>query len=101
MKSNKDIVAGLIKEYKGDDLAGYIAKNLEMIETVKDNTMKIYRAREETKVTYNRQLAAILKDEKAIQSRCRHLDITYHGDPAGGSDSHTRCNHCQAVLEDL
>ena len=39
-------------------------------------------------------LAAIEHEKQKVFKSCDHLDSTYHGDPAGGSDSFTRCNIC-------
>ncbi len=49
------------------------------------------RAEERRRVTADQTLRSTLAE---IQSKCPHLETTFYGDPAGGSDSHTSCDLC-------
>lgn len=43
---------------------------------------------------YDDMVLAMNGRRKVNQARCKHWFSTYHGDPAGGSDSQDVCNSC-------
>ena len=55
---------------------------------------------QETAITkkHREDLAELQKERVAIQMNCEHYESTFHPDAAGGSDSHTTCNICDAEL---
>jgi len=90
----KKIIQDFISAYNGvelaNDLCTYIEK-LESIETKIKRLRQDYRAAEEV---YKRRREELKKQEKEIQNTCPHSETTYHGDPAGGSDSYSTCDIC-------
>lgn len=65
------------------------------IERIRDTIRRRYAA---AKQQYSEEIAAIDAHVSDMHARCKHWSKTYHGDPSGGSDSHTTCDICGAEL---
>lgn len=48
------------------------------------------------KEKYDEDLDRLKKKKAKIEKQCDHPDVSFHGDPSGGSDSHEECNVCGA-----
>jgi hypothetical protein len=76
----------------------WIEEEWAKAEKVGDAIIALRRRREDEA---RRHAAAVKEIEAAVadcQRVCVHDHTTFHGDPAGGSDSHTTCDLCGAIV---
>lgn len=76
------------------NLAAFIVDVLNREEqTLKSReSLRVARAKE---IDRHKQAMAKFDEQlEDLQIECSHWETTYHGDPSGGSDSHTTCEIC-------
>lgn len=76
------------------NLGEYIAHVLDEEQKVKRRVATIQRARTAAQAEYHAQISRLDQELAEVQSECSHGDVTYHSDPAGGSDSYSACEIC-------
>lgn len=47
---------------------------------------------------HKRKIARLNAKMAEMRTKCQHKKCTYHGDPAGGSDSYHECDDCGKYL---
>lgn len=98
MYKEKEVFERLIKEYQGEDLAGYLTDSIRDINCIRNTLHSISCTRQRLLKEYEEALQELKKDELSIQKHCLHYSTTYFGDPAGGNDSWTQCDICGASV---
>jgi hypothetical protein len=90
-----ETIAKLFRGCRDDgEKSRLIERMLNEIETTKRRLLSYQenvRAEERRRVATDQTLRSTLME---IQSKCPHLETTFFGDAAGGSDSHTSCDLC-------
>lgn len=94
----KQTLEALIREFKGNDLALHLTTELEKIEQIEREITRIRNAKTREFEAHRQRMANLDTEISKIQEKCQHFSKTYHGDPAGGSDSFYRCDHCEKTL---
>lgn len=94
----KQVLERLIKDYKGDDLAGYVAGLVNEEERI-TKAMQLWhqecrRAEEKSKKEQER----LRKSLQEIRTACPHHERVYFGDPSGGNGSFWECSLCGEEL---
>lgn len=82
------------EEYNDESLPCFLYARLTNIQEIKRKicncNTEINNARKQCKDKIEK-----LKEEiKLIRKSCNHIDFSFYGDPAGGSDSFNKCNIC-------
>ena len=92
---SKDAIKKIVKDRPcAELLPDWLHECLFRVEQIQQqrNNVLVQISKEDDK--YLKALQDLRCTMQAVQSNCPHWDQTYHGDPAGGSDSHTICNIC-------
>jgi hypothetical protein len=91
---SKETMKGLIDSYKGDDLAGYLWNQQDEARKIRQQYVSIRDEREKLRRDHEKALKAMDSKDQLNEMNCKHWETTYHGDPAGGSDSFFECRFC-------
>lgn len=102
MTKNEQLYRRVVEEHENSDadisLAKYIAERMEEVDDVKSRVAGIERNRRKEQQKFDSALIKLKCDHAKVQETCPHLSTTYNADAAGGSDSHTKCDHCKKVI---
>jgi len=63
--------------------------------TVRKRILRVQRSKKDLQTVYDREMRRLDAEKADIQARCPHTEITYHGDPSGGSDGYYECTTCR------
>ena len=95
--TDERLIEAILKAKPPDEVdARWIANELRRIEQIQDRIIERERellAAEKRIAETKRRIAT---EKRVIQETCPHYSTRYCGDAAGGSDSFTRCNICDA-----
>ena len=91
---SKDTMKGLIDAYKGDDLADYLWNQQDSARKIRETCNQIRRDRDRLIKDYKEAMKLLDSKDRLNEMNCKHWETTYHGDPAGGSDSFFECRFC-------
>lgn len=72
----------------------WVVAEMERLNGIADSIRTLDAKIDAENKRHKNALAAIESEKQKVMKKCDHLDTTYHGDPAGGSDSFTQCNIC-------
>lgn len=90
----KQTIERLIRAYQGDDLAGYLAAELERERQLRSELDRLKIAEHDLWQQHNKARLELNAECVTLQKSCPHHETTYYPDPAGGSDSDTICDLC-------
>ena len=90
----KQTLKTLIDKYIGDDLAGYIYNQQMLVNNIVRQRQLLQDEQFKLNEEYHQDSNTIKQKLKDLQLTCPHLEYSYHGDPAGGSDSFNECRQC-------
>lgn len=92
----KPAVLDKIIARKPDDvvLTVWLSQELDRISTIRSRIAALKSNIETTKKRHQSELSTLNNGITLVQSDCKHEDLTYYPDAAGGSDSFHVCNIC-------
>jgi hypothetical protein len=96
--TDKELYKHLIDEYKGDDLAGHLAHQMQHIRETKASIASIKKEKQMEMERHEKAMKDLDAKIKGVQGICRHLARTYYPDPSGNNDSYYECDHCGRSL---
>lgn len=76
------------------ELAEFINKQMNNYALTKSTVDALRTKRLDTTISYKEEIERIDRFIEEAQKQCLHLEKTFHGDPAGGTDSFYECNVC-------
>jgi coenzyme F420-reducing hydrogenase gamma subunit len=75
-------------------LAEHITTILQQERDIKNKMYKLSERIKQENEIYKNIVKALDIELGTIQIDCPHWEVTYHGDPSGGSDSYNECGLC-------
>ena len=94
----QDLIDKYIDQNGQDGLAEYITSVLYRENEVKQKIGKLLKERKKEQEIYEKIIQAIDLNIGTTQIECPHWEFSFHGDPAGGSDSYNKCLICGKEL---
>lgn len=71
-----------------------VSNKINLYTDIHRGLLSLTYSRESAYKAYQEKLEEIKKEQKKLRSNCDHPLFSYHGDPAGGSDSFHSCDIC-------
>lgn len=92
------IVAQIVADIAGKPvypaLEDRINKELPLATEVHNERLALEKAMRDEEGRHCQVMNNLKEDKTILQEKCLHWMQTYHGDPAGGSDSYHECQVC-------
>lgn len=93
---DRETITKIIRDFKGDisDLGLHIYNEIELEKKLRGERTRIQNELIKAQNIYDeakRKNQSALRD---LYEKCPHHETSWHGDPAGGSDSYTSCDLC-------
>jgi len=100
MLTTRQLIDAILSRCPADiDRLEWLARQLDGRQNVQRRIARLDGDERRFRQELSAQLKVIEDQKENVRSTCGHYDTTYHGDPAGGSDSHTSCNDCGKTWE--
>lgn len=95
-KVTKETITKLIGDFKGniEDLGQYIYEAIEQEKTLRSERTRIQNVLIHAQNVYDEAKQRHKREMNELYEECPHYETSWHGDPAGGSDSYTECSLC-------
>lgn len=81
-----------------ESVGDQIDRELTKYENLAREIRKIKQRRADADIAHENAVASLGANIRSLQGQCDHPSTTYHGDPAGGSDSFMECDVCGAEV---
>jgi hypothetical protein len=95
---HKETIARLIKEYSGEDLAGYLSKAIDDDKRIRIEASNFKKMELEEVNRHAAELERLHGKWVDLTKRCSHHETTYYPDASGNNDSETLCDICGKSL---
>jgi len=90
----KEILELLIKQYQGDDLAGYVSDIIKTEKVIKRKVIVNTQSISDEQMRHTCIVDNLRIELRKIQQDCPHYEYVYYPDAAGGNDSWYMCELC-------
>lgn len=89
-----DKLKEMIRSYKGDDLASFLADSIAADSRVCSERRHLQSLEQDMLFRHKEEAEKLNARLRKLQSECPHLDDRFYGDASGGNDSCWICGSC-------